>query len=572
MLTKLYWILAIVLILLIGLAGFFWFQSRSNQGLDLQINAPDEVLIGVPFDLEINVTNDSGGILKDSKLSLAIPEDVVFVGSAVGKTVEYKTLGNLGVGNLTKESFKLMALGEENSLRQIEATLSYLPTSLGSRFEIVKKIDLEAGQFGLVVDLTAPEKVFSGEDFEIAASYKNVSGIDLSGLILKMEYPPTFNFIESSLEPDAGNNVWNLGDLRRGSEMEFKIKGNLIGPDDSFFDLRASLEANFLGKTYVISGKSANVSISPSPLSLRIFLNEDPDYVAGPGDVLNYSLAYANNTDVALRDVVIEAKLIGEMFDLKTLNTNGITRSGENALVWNASNLPELAVLPVGASGTVNFQTKVANSYPIKRLSDKNFVLKAEAQIESPTVPYFVGARKTVGLAKLETKVAGQIKVDTKVYFRDAASGILNKGPMPLKAGQPTQFTAHWFITNFGTDVSGVEVRAFLEGNVRMIADKTKSNSGALPVYNERTQEVVWLIDRIPATKGVIGDPLEAIFQIEAMPSANLAGTYMPLIKNSSITATDDFTGLKLSGSDLAATTALPDDPTVGPQGGIVKN
>ena len=78
MLTKLYWILAIVLILLIGLAGFFWFQSRSNQGLDLQINAPDEVLIGVPFDLEINVTNDSGGILKDSKLSLAIPEDVVF--------------------------------------------------------------------------------------------------------------------------------------------------------------------------------------------------------------------------------------------------------------------------------------------------------------------------------------------------------------------------------------------------------------------------------------------------------------------------------------------------------------
>ena len=97
-----------------------------------------------------------------------------------------------------------------------------------------------------------------------------------------------------------------------------------------------------------------------------------------------------------------------------------------------------------------------------------------------------------------------------------------------------------------------------------------KSSTGfAAPQYNERTQEVVWLVEKIAATRGIIGEPVEAIFQIEAIPSAS--GNYWPLIGETVLKGKDDFTGLEISSKDFPVTTLLPDDSTVGSQQGIVK-
>ena len=182
--------------------------------------------------------------------------------------------------------------------------------------------------------------------------------------------------------------------------------------------------------------------------------------------------------------------------------------------------------------------------------------------MRSPTVPDNLTAAETTGLANLENKVAGAIVVQTKAYFRDAASGIANKGPWPPKVNQATQYTIHWLITNYAADVQNVEVRAFLESGVTWTG-QVKGNAGSLPTYNAQTQEVVWNIDKIAATKGITTSPLEVVFQVSATPNSNQAGNYQPLIKQTSITATDTFTQTNLTNSAAAVSTALPDDPTV---------
>jgi len=202
-------------------------------------------------------------------------------------------------------------------------------------------------------------------------------------------------------------------------------------------------------------------------------------------------------------------------------------------------------------------------------LGDKNFSLKAEAEISSPTVPYYLSAAQTTGLANLETKVAGATKIETKAYFWDASSGIANHGLWPPKVNQPTQYTVHWLITNYSTDIHNVEVRAFLESGVTWTG-KVKGNTDSLPTYNDRTQEVIWTISKIPATKGVISSPLEVVFQIEATPDVTQAGNYQPLIKETSITALDDFTETRIQNQAAAVTTVLPDDLTIGQIKGIV--
>jgi hypothetical protein len=173
-----------------------------------------------------------------------------------------------------------------------------------------------------------------------------------------------------------------------------------------------------------------------------------------------------------------------------------------------------------------------------------------------------VEAKKTLTVANLETKVGGSILVGAKGLFRDAASGILNKGPWPMKSGQGTQFTIHWVIVNYATDVSNVSLKTFLGGNIKLIGTP-KSTIQSVPIYNENTQELRWDIPDIVATKGIVGTPVEAIFQVEALPSVANVGDDMTLIGKTELRATDDFTGESLTAEDIEVTTDKLDDPTV---------
>ena len=557
-----------VLALTASIAGFFWYQSKTAKGLNLEIGSPAKVVVGVPFTVTANIANQSKSIFKDIKLSLSLAEGIVFLNQPEGKVIETRDIASLGVGSLIKEEFELIALADESALKQLEMKVSYLPTSVSSRFEKTESIDIPIRGSGIDLSLESPAKVFSGEEFEISIHYKNVSEIDFENLKLNLIYPPNFNFVKSSTFPDVSNNIWNLGNLRQGSEMTLKIWGNAIGPADSFFDIQAKMTAEFLGKSYPVGGKSNKTSIERPPLALEI---SGPDFAANLNDELNYRLRYANNSNTDLRDVIIRAWLTGEMFDFGSLSINdGFLRASDNAIIWNAANMPRLSIIPAGSQGEANFKIRVKNGYPIRRLNDKNFTLKVKAEIESSTIPSAVAAQKTISVANFETKVAGKAAIDAKAFFRDAKSGILNQGSLPLKVGKPTNFTIHWQITNFSNDVKNAEIKSFLGPNVRFTG-VAKSNAASAPIYNERTQEMSWLIDRVPATTGIAVASIEAIFQVEAVPSSSDLGETMVLMGETQLRAADDFTELEITASDSELTTELSDDPTVKPADGTVQ-
>ncbi|MEK9186491.1 MAG: hypothetical protein AAB885_02795, partial [Patescibacteria group bacterium] len=215
-------------VLLISVGVFLYIQSRSAQGVSIDFQVPDKVLAGVPFDFLVGVSNESKSLLKEVRLSISLPENMAFVGQPSQKTVEYRELGMLGAGTLTQERFQLIAVGGDNSIQQIQISATYSPANLGARFEKEKNIDIPVGNFGLSLDVVTPTKVFSGEDFEILITYRNVAEDDYRNLELVVEYPPSFNFVKSDLEPDVSNREWRLGDLRKNSEGKLKISGNLI--------------------------------------------------------------------------------------------------------------------------------------------------------------------------------------------------------------------------------------------------------------------------------------------------------------------------------------------------------
>jgi hypothetical protein len=323
------------------------------------------------------------------------------------------------------------------------------------------------------------------------------------------------------------------------------------------------------GKEYLINEKTASLNIAQSPLSLVISANDNPDYYAGLNSEIRYKAFYRNNSDTGMNDAVIKLQLVGEMFDFASLSSKGSFNSQTNTLTFNASNLPELRSVSPGASGQAEFSIRTKSFYPIRRVSDKDYTLKIKGEISSPTVPYYVASDKTITLAELETKVGGKISVDSQALFRDYSSGISNSGSLPPKVNNPIQFTIHWIITNYATDIANVQIKSFLGAGVRW-TNVVKSNITSVPSYNENTQEVSWTIDQISATKGITGAPIEAVFQVEAVPSVTQVGLPMAIMGETLLSAIDRFVNANLTASDKELTTRLTDDPTVSQSQGTV--
>ena len=525
-----------------SIVGFFWYQAYTAQGLTFIFEGPDHVQVGVPFDLEVSIENNANGILQEAELTLTLPEDMVFLGAHSGKTIARKPLGNLGEGSLTTDTFQAMVLSGESSLKQLQGMVSYLPVSLGARFEQQEIEELRVSDTGIALDLRSPNKVFSGEEFEIELEYENNSEIVYDDFEVRLAYPAGMTIVSSSLEAIGAAGVFEIGDLQAGSENVITIVARLEGPDNAFFDIDGRASASFLGERYDLNERSASVSISPSPLSLDLEVNGESEYTVFPAERLRYEIVYRNNTNVGLEDVILTAQLSGEMFDFEEISTGGgAFNSGTQTISWNASQIPALKNVGAGAEGRVIFSIESRADYPISRISDRNFTLSVKSEIESPTVPQGVASDRTVGTASIESKVAGSLRLLGSSFFKDASSGILNSGPFPPKVGEATDFTIHWTLQNTSTDMEDVEIKAFLGPNVSFTGE-AKSTTGVLPQYNPRTQEVVWQVDRISATEGIVSDPVEAIFQVELLPGSDQANRIVTLVGKTSLKAHDAFT------------------------------
>jgi hypothetical protein len=257
--------------------------------------------------------------------------------------------------------------------------------------------------------------------------------------------------------------------------------------------------------------------------------------------------------------VVIQAALSGNMFQTPTINSDATLNSLNNTLTWNTSNTPALESVAAGSNGSVQFTIGLKNSWPILSPNDKNFTVQVKANIRSLSVPAGITADQTVSNAELITKLGGQAALATTMYFEEPSDAVTNQGPYPPQVNQATQYTVHWQIRNYSTDLKDVHVAATLQSGARMVK-VIKSTAASSPVYDSQTGRVTWDISSIAATQGALGAPVEAIFQIEATPAVNQAGSDIVLMSDTALTATDAFTGRLIEISNLAKSSNLPDD------------
>lgn len=557
-----------IILFLFALAGaFFWFRNQNTNGVSLALSIPEDVQTGVPFDLEVSIQNGSAGAIKKNEISLELPEGII-VTTQSGRTLVTSSVEDIEAGESLMKTFSIVAVGGENSIKTIKVGFSYETGSLQSRFETKAEEDIVVTNPGIFVDILTPTKILSGEEFQTKLVYRNESKITFNNIELELVAPEDFTILESSevykQEGSEHTSQWSIGDIASGEEKEITLTGVMRGQEAASKDLTLRARVNkSTQEKYVVSEKRATLVISPAPLSLGIAISNKPtEYVARLGDALQYTIRYKNNTDITLQDVVLRIKPEGEMFDLSSIKTSGFLSSSDNAITWNASRDSAFRSIAPGQEGQVSFQINVKKTYAITSANSKNLTLDVQGEIESPTVPRFLAVSRVFSVAKLSTKVGGAVDLTTSGFFRDAAAGLVNSGSVPPRVGVPTQYTIHWTLENKTTDMQDVVLRAFLGSNVRYTG-VYKTNNQTIPIYNERTQEMTWRIDKLSATEGSLGEPVELVFQVELTPSISQVGSIATLVQQVQLSAKDLFTGENFAKNGNTISIQMEDDKTV---------
>jgi hypothetical protein len=554
------WVGVGVLFLMFG--GFFAYRFLVPTALPsaaIVISVPDSVFIGDPFDVGVEVKNTSDVILKNVKLDLTLPAGISAVGEAQGQTFASFSIGDVATGTAVTQTSTLIATSGSGNVVSLAAQAAYGGNSAPAQFHAGSSANIMLGGSAVGLSVSVPASAVAGSPVPIALTYANETPDVIRNVDIALDAPPAFNFVTSSMAATSGT-VWHIGTVVPHATGTVTVFGNLTSAAEATYGFTGLVKVTEGGESYEITGPAVNIALHQTPLSLAIGSNGSPGFFTAPNDFLTYTIHYANHSGAALQGATVRAALTGSMFDFSTVASAGSFDSRTDTVTWSLASSPALASIAPGAAGNLTIRVRTLSDFPIHREDDKNFSLRIDGSIVTPTVLPGVAATSTVGTASLVTKVGGSAAVYSRGFRYDDTFGITNTGPYPPIVNRETQYSIHWTVTDTSDELRNVVIAATLPTGITFIGKATSTVSTA-PQFNPATGMVSWSVPSIPATAGIALMPPQAVFQVAATPASNQVGQSISLLGKTTLQAADVFTGLPLAATADDVSTDLPNDP-----------
>ena len=313
-------IAAVIVVILAAAIGAWYFMNRPAVAPIVAFSSAvpsQSIVAGDPFTLSLLYTNSSTVALRNASLVVALPDGIFFKGQPQSERSETVPLGDVTAGDSGEKSVTLLATSNVGSVVGVSSTISYATdASRGVVFGVSNRASVAVGSSAIGLSVSAPANVFSGQDFETEISYRNTTNQEVDGVQITMQYPQGFIFTSAVPTPAfPGNTVWNIGTLAARASGKILITGNISGKNTAQYSISSSAALTVSGISYAAASQAANIAITASPLTISAALNNNPNYVAKPGDFLDYTITYANLSSTTFRNATIEATLMGAMFN-----------------------------------------------------------------------------------------------------------------------------------------------------------------------------------------------------------------------------------------------------------------
>ncbi len=551
------------------------FSKPSDKNIQIVFDIPVGVTPGVPADIIMRISNLNRVPLEYANLTLVYPSGTRSAENP-DKDVrdEKKLLGVVAPGQVVEYRTKAIFLGEENMNKELRAGLEFRFDGINSVFtkEDVRQIRLLASPVNLVVETL--KEITSGQELTLAIKGNSNTAIPLRDILVRIDYPQGFTYADAQPKPTFGNNIWRIGKLDPSEKINIKVKGALTGVDsqEKVFHTKVGAgndqTSRDLSTIYVDISSALSVRNPFIGVSLDVgsaLTNSGP--VVRSDEVIGGKILWQNNLPSKIYNAQIEVRLSGNSFDKGKVNagSGGFFRSADNTIFWDERGAPNLKVLDVGSSGSVEFSLS-----PIPSVENGRIITDASVSIEVTVrgkrfseagVPEEI---KTIVMEKV--RIASQVQVASRaVYY---SGPFQNKGPIPPRVEQETTYTIIWTMRGGANVVKNPVMKATLPSYVSWIGSISPLSEDIK--YDPATHQVVWISEDLPSGTGIVSPPKEVAFQVALFPSLSQLKTAPILLYDIQFEASDGFTGHLFNENKDDITTMLEYDPKASVLSGVV--
>lgn len=573
--TILYSLIAILVVLLgVGLAGFYFFSSMNNdtftnEKVTLKIQSPLTIVSGQETPYTITITNKEKISLYNVKLELFYPDDFTFISSdpeASGDKKNSWEFSSLKEGEKQQITVNGKIVAALNSPHTIKGMLSFKPANLNAVFRQEAIIDMIISSSTVGLEITGPDKTLANQQNEYVIKYKNNGPDDLTDLQLLLRYPDGFVFASAEPSPQVDNNsLWPIATLKAGEEGEVKIKGDYSAiKDGGNKEFKAQIQ---LKKDNVFLLQSEQVLITDvikDQLSLQLIINgSSEDQPINFGDLLVYSLNYKNTGQDELKNIKISAKINSQILNGDSLNDSQKGTVNQNTITWTGQQVPKLLKLGPGEEGEITWSVRVKEADII---NDKNVnSFSVESFIEAVADQSGVLSGQSIVKSKTITNsINSDLNLEAWAGYYNEDNIAMGSGPIEPKVGEKSSYNITISLANNLHDVNNVVVVATLPQGV--IWDNKEDHNTGNVNFNSQTRKLTWTISRLPkSANGAVTS-----FSVGIKPAESDFGKTLVLVSDVNLTAKDGNTGSDISKSLKAITTTF-NDPIVGQVSGVVK-
>ncbi len=434
-------------VLLVFLAGAVWigaqwvlvpsgvlsiFEKTNNsaveakKSLELEVSAPLEIASGDTMNYEIVYTNNEKYALSELELIVRYPDNFNFEKAEpiqpMNTSRNVWSIGSIAQGESKKIKIFGQILGEEGEEKIFTANLSYKPVNFHARFKDTKKVSTILKSSVLSLNILGTKNVLTEQDIEYVIQYKNNAKEQLKNIVVRVTYPLSFVFADSSPALKEGEDSWNFPLLEAGAEGKIIIHGALIGAIGESKNFGAEIGFSENGSFRLQNRTSLIATVIDPHIEVDIAVEQigadanTPDAPAGEENIsvkfssgVLYKITYRNEGDLELKNIVVELEiadlqhLIKEKSFIYADGKDAVKeydpQNGRYTLVWGGKGGAFLKDVRPGEGDSVSFTVDIANKPSEDNAELANTFrskVRLDARSQDLTVPILIEGRSVV--------------------------------------------------------------------------------------------------------------------------------------------------------------------------------
>jgi hypothetical protein len=551
----------IFFLLALGIAMFIFFggiNMISSNNLNVEITAPSSISSGEELDLGLSIINGNRTALEDVSLIVDYPIGAETVGSDQKPVTHEKIdLGTIEKGGTKNYTLRALLFGEKDVIKTFIFKIEYKVKGSNAVFSKEKNYDVIIGSSPVLLNVSYPKEVNSGQDVTLSIDITSNSSVPLKSSLIKIEYPYGFTYKTSNIKPLSDNSVWNIGDLKNGDKKTLTVTGTIVGQnmEDRSFVISAGNQTSPNSPDFDTTLAASTITLGIRKSFFDLEIAPLGGTTSSLGQVIPVVLKWQNTLPDKIVNNRIEVTLSGTALDRTNITTanGGFYQSVDNKIVWDKNTTNTLANFFPGDTGQVSFN--------IASLQDN----VSTRSLRNPHIDLHVvvtGDRSGTDGGSVSSTEDMTIKISSTIgllaqSFRDVGP-FSNTGPIPPKADNESTYTITWTMTNTTNDLKDGKVSTTLPAGVTWKAQTSPGNERI--TYDTDTRMVTWSVGAVSAGVGFSSSPRTASFQIGIIPSINQIGSPALLTSNINVAATDTYTG-KTTGITIPIITTKYSDP-----------